>query len=83
MRDDACERCQSSSNPPSIRVIEALAETLSTDPLDLEPVSRYLDLEALDALFESGSANPEHVCFDYDGYTVCVYGDGSVEVSHV
>lgn len=81
MNDDVHERCRPPNGPPSIRIIEALADALDVDPLTLDPVSHYVDLEAVDELFAPGTANPDYVCFDYDGHTVYVYENGSIEVT--
>ena len=63
----------------SLHVVEALAATADTDPLDLEPpLYDVIDPEALDRLFRPG--NGCRVTFTYDGHAVDVRADGTVTV---
>lgn len=60
--------------PNSIVVVNALAEVMECDPLDLpEPLYEVVDPEALDALLASGrtsKATSTSVWFEYCGYGV-------------
>lgn len=67
--------------PPSERVVQTVAETNASDPLDMPPLFEYVDSDALDALvrgLERGS-----VTFDYAGRSVTVDSDGSITVDQV
>ena len=70
-----------SETPPSIRVVETVADALDADPTELGPLYEAVDPDALDALFES----PERftggcVTFAFEGCTVTVDADGWVAV---
>lgn len=63
----------------SERVIEAVAEAKGINPIDLDPLYQYLDLEALDALVASGNQDLS-IRWRVDGAEVEVWGDGEVRV---
>ena len=69
----------------SERVVEAVAGAEDVSPTALSrPLNDVVDPEALDSLFEpQPDGRPRdagRVEFGYYGYTVVVYGDGSVEL---
>lgn len=64
----------------SLSVIDALADELDTDPVELEPLYHVVDPEALDQLFRESAAGPSRVQFAYGDHTVEVRGDGTVLV---
>lgn len=69
--------------PPSIAVVEAVAERDGVDASTLEPpLNTVVDGDALDSLFagrgEDANASVE---FTYRGYVVAVDGDGAVTVA--
>ncbi|WP_049890196.1 HalOD1 output domain-containing protein [Natronorubrum sulfidifaciens] len=64
----------------SLSVIEALAAETDTDPIELEPLYHVIDPEALDQLFQQGTATDAAVTFPYGGHTVEVRGDGTIIV---
>ncbi|WP_436927963.1 HalOD1 output domain-containing protein [Halosimplex amylolyticum] len=62
-------------------VVEAVAEAANVSPLDLDPLARTLDPDALDsfvARLSKGSGGS--VEFVYNGYDVTVSSDGTVDV---
>lgn len=64
----------------SIAVVEAVAEETNTAELRLpEPLHEVIDPEALDRLFADRSTDG-CVRFQYCGYKVTAYSDGTVEV---
>lgn len=65
----------------SERVIEALAAATGTDPLAMEPLYRYIDTDALDALFRADVTGV--IRFDYEGYEVAAHSDGTVTVDGI
>ena len=71
-------------SPPSIRVVEAVAEREGIDPLEASPpLHDAIDPTALDALFaptRSGRRTDGSVSFTYLGHEVRVDGDGRVAV---
>lgn len=87
MRDTQGEiQARPESVPISSAVIEAIAEHKSVDPVDLDqPLYDVVDPDALDAFFaeSAGSADPagRRVEFAYDGCTVRVSGDGTIDVA--
>jgi hypothetical protein len=71
--------------PPSIAVVEAVAECEGVEPRDLDCVlAEAIDPTALDELFESpftdGDDSAAFVRFDYCGYVVTVRSNRTVEV---
>ncbi|TYL39556.1 hypothetical protein CV102_04480 [Natronococcus pandeyae] len=63
----------------SFRVIEAIADTMETDVIDLQPpLYSVIDPTALDLLF-SGSG-PIRVEFGYEGHTILVDADRTIAV---
>lgn len=76
---------QMESEPISTTVIEAIAEHKSVDPMALEqPLYDVIDPDALDAFLAgsgtSGDSFRRHVEFVYDGCTVRVSEDRSIDV---
>ena len=65
---------------PTLRVVDAIAETTDTDPLELEPLYNVVDPEALDRLFKTNADVCASVRFEYDGHTVEVRSDDTVVV---
>ncbi|THE65824.1 hypothetical protein D8Y22_06455 [Salinadaptatus halalkaliphilus] len=65
---------------PSLRVVEALAETTDTDPLELEPLYHAIDPEALDRLFQADPNGHASVQFEYASHAIEVRSDGTVAV---
>ncbi|WP_049929050.1 HalOD1 output domain-containing protein [Halopiger goleimassiliensis] len=68
---------------PSLRVVDAIATTTDTDPLELEPLYNVVDPEALDRLFRADADVTASVRFEYDGHTVEVRSDDTVVVDGV
>ncbi|WP_459191595.1 HalOD1 output domain-containing protein [Halosimplex sp. J119] len=63
-------------------VVTAVADATNTSPLELEPLARTLDPDALDKFVDRLSDGPEEsVAFAYCGYDVTVSGDGSVDLA--
>lgn len=59
-------------------VVSAVAEEANVSPLELEPLADAVDPDALNALFDGGTAVA--VEFTYHGFAVSVSGDGRVSV---
>jgi hypothetical protein len=75
----------STSEPPSTRIVRAVAAAEGVDPAELSPpLYDVVDTDAVDALFASGGSQPPpvgtRVSFTYNGYRVRVEGDGEVSV---
>jgi hypothetical protein len=70
--------------PISTTVVYALAAALGVDPLDLDPLYRFIDPDALDALFRPPSLfqgrNAVSVAFEVNGYAVTVDDTGRITV---
>ncbi|WP_049889303.1 HalOD1 output domain-containing protein [Natronolimnohabitans innermongolicus] len=64
----------------SLTVIEAIADELETDPVELEPLYHAVDPEALDSLFRSNAGVDARVEFAYGDHTVEVQSDGTIVV---
>ena len=67
---------------PSTAVIGAVATIAETDPLDLTPLQKTIDTDALDTLFSPRPTadGDSQVTFVYDGYDVTLHSYGSVVV---
>jgi len=57
-------------------IVTAVADAEGTSPLDLEPLSREIDPDALDTLVRTGEDVTAE--FSYHGYQVCVSSDGQI-----
>lgn len=69
------------NRPPSERVVQTVAETKASDPLELPPLFESVDSDALDAFVrevEHGS-----VTFRYAGRSVTVDSDGSIGIDQM
>ncbi len=67
----------------SVQVVEKIAETEGTDPIELHPpLHSAVDVDALQHLFDSmpEESHPGRVSFEYQGYTVQVVADETVQV---
>ena len=65
-------------------IVSTVAEARDLDPVELPPLSQAIDPDSLVALLTpSGSRDGssfQRVRFDYAGYDVTVFGDGTVEL---
>lgn len=59
-------------------VIQTVAETTDTDPLELPPLYETIDPDALDALIEDMQAGS--ISFTYTGREITVHSDGTVTI---
>ena len=67
----------------SIAVIEAVASVSGRDPLEIEPLNRYVDPDALDDIFEHDEAPSTargRISFPLEEYLVVVHSDGEILV---
>lgn len=68
--------------PPSICVVEAVAEVIETDPTDLRPLYEVIDPDALDKIFESPHQfQGGRIMFRFEGCNVTVDADRGIAVS--
>ena len=68
---------------PSVVITEAVAEAAGVAPEDLPRLHEFVDLDAVDALFEHGSGPDGHkpiFRFTVETWEVFVRGDGRVRV---
>lgn len=70
----------SAEEPPSLRIVEALAAARGDDSTEIEPLYGHFDLEAIDELVEN-SRGEFRIELSVDGHRVVVGADGSVEIS--
>jgi hypothetical protein len=65
----------------SLAVVEAVAAAREAEMVEMPPLQRSVDMDALDALLESAPRGQDvRVSFMYDGVPVTVDGAGRVEV---
>lgn len=64
---------------PSIAVVEAMSVVLDRDPTEMEPISRRIDVDAVDSLLTTGGPGVR-ISFVHQGCRVDVTGDGKVEI---
>lgn len=76
-----------STSPGPIRatdIVEAIAAYENVDPIDLDPVSSVVDLDAIERLFSKAGQSPDsnggYASFTFNSYEVVVYSDGRVQV---
>ncbi|UHQ99013.1 hypothetical protein HYG81_25035 (plasmid) [Natrinema zhouii] len=68
-----------SEQPPSLAVVNALANLEEEDPTDLNyTLYDYIHPEALDTLIQSG---PVTVTFTVNQYTVHITGSGTIRIT--
>lgn len=69
---------------PSEAVVDALAAAKDVDPLELKPLDRRIDVEALDRLFGRRNGDTESgttvLSYTIDGWNLFVRDDGRVVV---
>lgn len=65
---------------PSAGVVSTVAAATGRDVTALPPLHQYVDADAVDSLLNSGQ-DGVRVSFEYDGTTVVVAADGTVEVT--
>ncbi|MCU4975984.1 hypothetical protein OB955_25245 [Halobacteria archaeon AArc-m2/3/4] len=70
-----------SEETPVFAVVSAVAEASGADPLELPPLGRAIDPDALNELFTGRSESTvAEVTFQYADYDVTVRGNGEVHV---
>lgn len=73
----------STGDPLSVKVVEAVAEHDETDMVELPPLGESINPDALDSLFESVTDPPDsetQISLDYYGYTVRIDADRSITI---
>jgi hypothetical protein len=65
---------------PSAGVINAVAWCNGADPTTLTPLQEVIDVDALDALMDAPDEGSVSITFDYEGCTVQVTGDGTLNI---
>jgi len=82
--DDQCRTEVREHERVSEAVVRLVSVVDGTDPLDLPPLGRRLDTDAIDAVFESVPGSPRStirtLTFGYHGYTVTVDGTETEQV---
>lgn len=68
------------SDPPSVAVVESLAEVRRMDSAEMDPLYDAVDADALDALIERPVDSRVTVTFDVDGFEVTVSNRGDVSI---
>lgn len=70
------------SCPPSVAIVEAIAEATERDPTAMPSLHRSVDSDSLDALLTHGMRQGEHVqvSFTYDGVLVSIGSDGDLSI---
>lgn len=63
---------------PTQRVVETVASYTDADPLELPPLHRVIDSEALDTIVTDLGGG--EVCFQYAEVFVTIQSDGTVDV---
>lgn len=65
-------------------MVTAVADTLGTDPLDLDPLYHVIDPDALNRLFQRSTGIPQpngRVIFTMADCTVVVHSTGEIDVT--
>lgn len=66
---------------PSMAVIDAVAEVLDIDPLELDPIFESIDTDALNGLLSGGEESPIHISFRFAGCDVTMSNNGRVRLT--
>lgn len=69
-----------SETEPSMAVVEAVSEVSHSDPMDLEPLYRSVDTDALDSIVANANGSAVSVSFEVREFDVSVHGDGTIEI---
>ena len=67
---------------PSVAIVEAVAEVTGKDPVEMPPLQRTIDMEALESLIAGRGENSIRLSL-YLGTDVTVDSDGEIEVSRL
>lgn len=82
---NATGRPSATEDSISERVITAVADARSVDPLELTPLYDVVDPDALERLFQTPPTgtdrSPGRVVFTMDGCEIVVHSDGEVDVT--
>lgn len=62
------------SKPVSMQIVDRISSRLGCDPIEIEPLARSIDPEALDELMKGDTETT--VSFDHAGFTVDVSSTG-------
>lgn len=83
---DAYRMCVDEDESLCIAVVELVGTVLDRDPVDLPPLHRRIDTDALDSLFQDSPGDVARtrglVEFRYTECEVRIYSDGEVVVRH-
>lgn len=71
----------------SLAIVDCIARLVKAEPHRLDPLARYIDTDALDALFDRWADDPPpgggELTFRYQGFVVAVSTDGTLRVRPV
>ncbi len=69
--------------PPSMAVISTLADVMSVDPVELDPLYSTIDPDALDQFVyvHNRTSGDIHVTFTHEGYSITVHSYGVVSIT--
>ena len=69
--------------PASLAVIATLANTMGTDPVELDPLHSTVDPDALDALAQvrNGTNGDIHITFTHEGHAIRVSSYGVLTIT--
>lgn len=79
-RDRYAGSFDTSETEPSMAVVEAIADVTHSDPMDLAPLHRSVETDALDSLVSDADDPTLSVSFEVEEFTVTVHGDGTIEI---
>ena len=70
-----------------LAVVETVSELTATEPLELAPLGKVVDTDAIETLFGAsdtsrGIRHDAYLSFRYEGCDVTVDSDGTVSVTH-
>lgn len=81
MQTDTCGTNGESANwvDPATKVVEEVARAKDVDPLDIDPLTEVVNLDALSKLVRC-STGEVSIEFEYERHTITVRGDGDIHV---
>ncbi len=66
---------------PLVSVLWAVATIEDIKPVDLTPISDWIDPDSLNRLFDSPAGNQVILSFPYNGYQVIINGNDDIKIA--
>lgn len=71
----------SAANNPLVAVLWSVATIEDVKPIDLPPIAKWIDPDALSRLFDCPAGEHVSITFPYDGYRVTIEGNDGIKIA--